>query len=64
MAIGTPTGSSRSNSCKLRDGLYKVETKYLCAGFTVRNGKVVACANVLRRNIHYWVKVAKLVEEH
>lgn len=45
----------------LADGLYQVTTSYLCAGFIVEQGKVVACAPILRRKLRYWTKVATLV---
>lgn len=48
---------------KLPDGLYRVETSYLCAGFTVRKGKIVECAPILVKRIGYWQKIAKRVGE-
>lgn len=39
-------------------GLYRVATSYLCAGFVIERGKVVACAPILRRKIAYWMTVA------
>lgn len=32
----------------MRDGLYRVVTPYLCAGFVVENGRVVDFAPILR----------------
>lgn len=46
---------------QLRDGLYRVETSYLCAGFVIEDGRVVACAPVLRRKLDYWLTVASRV---
>jgi hypothetical protein len=43
------------------DGLYRVETSYLCAGFVVENGKVVTCAPILRKKLAYWQTVAAWV---
>lgn len=43
------------------DGLYQVTTKYLCAGFVVEGGKVVACAPILRKKLGYWMTVARRV---
>lgn len=40
------------------DGVYQVTTPYLCAGFVVENGKVVACAPILRKKFAYWRTVA------
>lgn len=40
------------------DGLYRVVESYLVAGFVVRDGRVVECAPILRRNIRFWMTVA------
>ena len=40
------------------DGLYRVTTSYLCAGFVVEAGEVTRCAPILRKSIHYWRTVA------
>ena len=45
----------------LADGLYQVTTSYLCAGFVVKNGSVVACAPILRKKLDYWTTKAKWV---
>ena len=45
----------------MRDGLYQVTTNYLCAGFVVKNGKVVTMAPILRKRIEYWKTVAKRI---
>jgi len=42
----------------MKDGLYRVATRYLCAGFEVKNGKVVAVAPILRKKLDYWKTVA------
>lgn len=42
----------------MKDGLYQVTTSYLCAGFVVKDGKVVRCAPILKRKIEYWKTVA------
>lgn len=39
----------------MRDGLYRVVTPYLCAGFVVEGGKVVRCAPILRRKLDFWI---------
>ena len=44
------------------DGLYRVTTSYLCAGFVVENGRVVACAPILRRKLSYWKTIAVRIE--
>lgn len=46
---------------ELKDGSYRVTTKYLCAGFCVKNGKVVDCAPILRKKIGYWIKIAERI---
>lgn len=47
----------------LRDGVYRVRTRYLCAGFIVRGGKVVDCAPILRKKLEYWITVATWICE-
>ena len=42
----------------MKDGLYRVVTSYLCAGFVVENGAVVRCAPILRKRLAYWQTVA------
>lgn len=42
----------------LRDGLYRVTTSYLCAGFVVRDGAMTACAPILVKRLSYWKTVA------
>ena len=52
----------------LKDGIYRVETAYLCAGFVIQNGRIVQCAPILRKRLSYWITQAylipKMVEEH
>lgn len=43
----------------MTDGLYRVVTPYLCAGFVVEHGNVTRCAPILRRKLAYWLTVAK-----
>jgi hypothetical protein len=45
------------------DGLYRVTTPYLCAGFTVEGGRVTDCALILRRRLAYWRTVAVRIDE-
>lgn len=45
----------------MKDGLYRVETKYFCAGFVVENNKIVRCAPILKNKIKYWKTIAKFV---
>jgi hypothetical protein len=41
----------------MEDGIYQVTTPYLCAGFIVKNGKVVRRAPILK-NMFYWMAKA------
>jgi len=34
----------------MRDGLYRIEKPYLCAGFVIKNNKVVARTNSKKEN--------------
>lgn len=45
----------------MRDGLYRVTTSYLCAGFVVENGEVTRCAPILVKKLPYWFSVATWV---
>lgn len=45
------------------DGLYRVTTSYLCAGFVIENGKITRCAPILRKKINYWKTIARKVKE-
>lgn len=45
------------------DGLYRVTTSYLCAGFVIADGRVVMCAPILRRRLPYWRTIAKRVNK-
>lgn len=45
----------------LENGLYRVDTKYFVAGFEVRDGEIINCAPILKRNIQKWLKIAKRV---
>lgn len=42
----------------MEDGLYRVTTPYLCAGFTVKQNKLYSCAPILKRKIEYWKTIA------
>lgn len=45
----------------MKDGLYQVTTSYLCAGFVIKNNKIVECAPILKKKIRYWVTIAKWI---
>lgn len=42
----------------MKDGLHRVTTPYICAGFVIAAGVVVACAPILRKKLAYWRTVA------
>lgn len=45
----------------MKDGLYRVNTPHLCAGFVVKRGKIVQCAPILRARLQHWLAVAKWI---
>lgn len=45
----------------MKDGLYQVITSYLCAGFIVKDGKIIHCAPILKKKINYWITKAKFI---
>lgn len=45
------------------DGLYRVTTRHLCAGFVVKDGRVTMCAPILRKRLTYWRTVAVRVAD-
>jgi hypothetical protein len=46
----------------LSDGLYRVVTPYLCAGFVVEDGRVTGVAPILAKRLAYWLTVAERVD--
>jgi hypothetical protein len=44
----------------MKDGLYRVITSYLCAGFVIKDGIVVACAPILFP-AERWFRTAKWI---
>ncbi len=42
----------------MTDGLYRVTTSYLCAGFVIEKEIMTQCAPILRKKIDYWKTVA------
>jgi len=46
----------------MKDGLYRVTTSYLCAGFVVANGEVTMIAPILKKKFPYWKTIAIFVE--
>lgn len=61
--LWTGSASDGVEEVILKDGLYRVKTPYLCAGFVVRNNRVVYCAPILRNRIHYWTTVAQRMDD-
>jgi hypothetical protein len=47
----------------MKDGLYRVKTSYLCAGFVIKNGRVTMCAPILRRKLTYWKTIAQRIAD-
>lgn len=45
----------------LKDGLYQVTTSYLCAGFVIKNGAVIALAPILKKKLNYWKTIAVFI---
>jgi hypothetical protein len=45
----------------MSDGLFRVTTSYLCAGFVVEGGRVTRCAPILRKRLAYWMAVAERI---
>lgn len=45
----------------MKDGLYRVITPSLCAGFVVEGGRVTSCAPILKRLLWWWMKDAEWV---
>jgi hypothetical protein len=55
------TCNDQTMKIDLVDGLYRVQTSYLCAGFFVLHGQVVACAPILKPNLPRWIRIARKV---
>jgi len=47
----------------MKNGLYQVTTNYLCAGFIIKDGKIIHCAPILWNKIEYWKTIAKFICE-
>lgn len=49
----------------IKDGLYRVVTRYLCAGFIIIGGKVKVrdCAPILRKRLAHWMTKAKRIRD-
>lgn len=42
----------------MKNGLYQVTTKYLCAGFVIKDGRVILGAPILRSKFNYFKTIA------
>jgi len=42
----------------MKDGLYRVTTSYLCAGFVMKDNRVVSIAPILVKKFAYWQTIA------
>ena len=47
----------------MKDGLYRVQTRYLCAGFVIESDRVIMCAPILEKKIEYWKTIAERISE-
>lgn len=47
----------------MKDGLWRVKTHYFCAGFVMKNNRLVKCAPILRKRFNCWKTIAKWVCE-
>ena len=54
-----PASTLVHQTMKMPNGLYRVETKHLCAHFVIHNGFLTACAPILKKNIEHWLKQGK-----
>lgn len=45
----------------LPDGLYQVRAKYFEASFEIKNGAIIRCAPILKRNLTYWITKAERI---
>ena len=45
----------------MKDGLYQVNWRGVCAGFVVENGEVTHCAPILRRRFAFFSRLAKRI---
>jgi hypothetical protein len=45
----------------MRDGLYIVDRGSIYGAFVIRGGQVLNCAPVLRKNIGFYMKIARYV---
>lgn len=42
----------------MKDGIYRVNYKGICAGFVIRGQKVVLCAPILAKRLAWWFTIA------
>jgi len=46
----------------MKDGLYQVNYKGICAGFEIKNGKVINIAPILKKKFNFWKTIAKRIK--
>lgn len=42
----------------MKDGLYQVVYKQICAGFVIKDGEIVQIAPILKKRINFWKQIA------
>jgi len=47
----------------MKDGLYRICYKDICAGFVIENEKIIQCAPILWNKIEYWKTIAVWISE-
>lgn len=45
----------------MKDGLYRVVSKYFVAGYLVKDGKIIKVASILKKKINYWITKGELI---
>ena len=47
----------------MKNGLYRVVTKWFVAGFVVKNGNITHMAPILKKRINYWKTQGVLINQ-
>ena len=47
----------------MEDGIYRVVYKGICAGFVIKDERIIRIAPVLRRKIDFWKTIAKRINK-
>ena len=45
----------------MKSGLYRVIYKGICAGFIIKDGRLIECAPILRKRFDFWKTIAKRI---